>query len=177
MLSGIANMKIIEFHPDPISTFFFLNAGRGPGQFYEDRLPVHHARVDRLPEGISAIVVTADLQGRERFQDAIDGPPRLLGEVVPLRLVTWLALAVIGLTVVAGGVVVVVKLINPHYFIPGYPSIIITIVFFGGVQLLALGIIGEYLGRMYEATKARPIYILEQVYCQENGKVVKGVRN
>ena len=87
VLSGIANMKIIEFHPDPISTFFFLNAGRGPGQFYEDRLPVHHARVDRLPEGISAIVVTADLQGRERFQDAIDGPPRLLGEVVPLRLV------------------------------------------------------------------------------------------
>jgi dolichol-phosphate mannosyltransferase len=96
--------------------------------------------------------------------------------VVPLRLVTWLALAVIGLTVVAGAVVVVLKLINPHYFIPGYPSIIITIVFFGGVQLLALGIIGEYLGRMYEATKARPIYILEQVYCQENGKVVGRTR-
>lgn len=80
-------MKIIRFHSEPIATFLFLNAGRGPGQFYEDRLPIHHAQVDRLPEGISAIVVTADLQGRERFQDGIGGPIRLLGEVVPQRLV------------------------------------------------------------------------------------------
>lgn len=87
LLSRNAMMRIIEFHTEPIATFLFLNAGRGPGQFYEDRLPVHHARVDRLPEGISAVVVTADLQGRERFQDAMGGPPRLLGEVVPRRLV------------------------------------------------------------------------------------------
>ncbi len=91
--------------------------------------------------------------------------------IVPLRLVTWLALSVIGLTVLAAATVVVVKLINPHYFLPGYPSIIITIVFFGGVQLLALGIIGEYLGRMYEASKARPLYIVEQVYAQHNGRL------
>jgi Icc protein len=86
-LSGIANMRITEFHSEPISTFVFLNAGRGPGQFYGDRLPIHHARVDRLPEGISGVVVTADLQGRERFQDAMGGAPRLLGEVVPQWLV------------------------------------------------------------------------------------------
>jgi dolichol-phosphate mannosyltransferase len=92
--------------------------------------------------------------------------------VVPLRLVTWLALSVIALTVLAAAVVVVVKLVDPHYFIPGYPSIIITIVFFGGVQLLALGIIGEYLGRMYEAIKARPIYVIEQVYGQQGGRLV-----
>ena len=88
--------------------------------------------------------------------------------IVPLRLVTYLALTVIGLTIVAAIGVVVVKLIYPDYFIPGYPSIIITVVFFGGVQLLALGIIGEYMGRMYETTKARPIYIVEQVYSQNN---------
>lgn len=91
--------------------------------------------------------------------------------IVPLRLVTWLALTVIALTVVAGIGVVVVKLFHPNYFIPGYPSIIITIVFFGGVQLLALGIIGEYLGRMYEASKARPLYIIEQVYAQHDGRL------
>jgi dolichol-phosphate mannosyltransferase len=90
--------------------------------------------------------------------------------VVPLRLVTWLALSVIGLTIIAAVGVVLVKLIDPHYFIPGYPSIIITIVFFGGVQLLALGIIGEYLGRMYEASKARPLYIVEQVYAVRDGR-------
>ncbi|MBP6507570.1 MAG: glycosyltransferase [Opitutaceae bacterium] len=90
--------------------------------------------------------------------------------IVPLRLVTWLALSVIGLAICAALGVVLIKLFNPHYFIPGYPSIIITIVFFGGVQLLALGIIGEYLGRMYESTKARPLYIIEQVYTQQDGR-------
>jgi|CXWL01.1.fsa_nt_gi dolichol-phosphate mannosyltransferase len=91
--------------------------------------------------------------------------------IVPLRLVTWLALTVIALTVMAGVGVVVVKLVSPGYFIPGYPSIIITIVFFGGVQLLALGIIGEYLGRLYETSKARPLYIVEQVYQQRDGRL------
>jgi polyisoprenyl-phosphate glycosyltransferase len=91
--------------------------------------------------------------------------------VVPLRVVTWLALGIIGLTIIAAIVVVAVKLSRPDYFIPGYPSIIITIVFFGGVQLLALGIIGEYLGRMYESVKARPIYVVEHVYQQQAGRL------
>jgi polyisoprenyl-phosphate glycosyltransferase len=106
---------------------------------------------------------------RRMFSFALDAITSF--SIVPLRLVTWLALIVIGLAVLAMIGVVIVKLINPLYFIPGYPSIIITIVFFGGVQLLALGIIGEYLGRMYEAVKARPIYIVEQVYQQRNGRL------
>ncbi|MBI2496671.1 MAG: glycosyltransferase family 2 protein, partial [Opitutae bacterium] len=72
---------------------------------------------------------------RKMFAFAVDAITSF--SIVPLRLVTWLALGVIGLTVLAGIGVVLIKLINPHYFIPGYPSIIITIVFFGGVQLLA----------------------------------------
>lgn len=80
-------MKIIDFQSIPVIEFPFLNAGRGPGQFYEDRVPVHVARVDQLPDGVSAIVATADLQGGERFDDSVGGPPRLLGEVLPQRLV------------------------------------------------------------------------------------------
>jgi len=99
---------------------------------------------------------------RKMFSFALDAITSF--SIVPLRLVTFLALGIIGLTLLAAIGVVVVKLINPHYFIPGYPSIIITIAFFGGVQLLALGIIGEYLGRMYESAKARPIYIIDQIY-------------
>lgn len=106
---------------------------------------------------------------RKMFAFAVDAITSF--SIVPLRLVTWLALGVIGLTLLAALGVVLVKLINPDYFIPGYPSIIITIVFFGGVQLLALGIIGEYLGRMYEASKARPLYIVEQVYAQQDGRL------
>jgi 3',5'-cyclic-AMP phosphodiesterase len=80
-------MRIVNFQTEPVFEFRYLNAGRGSGQFYEDRLPVHRARVDRLPEGVSALVATADLQGRERFQDSRDGSIRLLGEVLPARLV------------------------------------------------------------------------------------------
>lgn len=86
--------------------------------------------------------------------------------VVPLRLVTYLALFILALAVVMTLVVFGVKLANPNYFIPGYASLILLIMFFGGVQLLALGVIGEYLGRMFESIKARPIYIVDQVYQQ-----------
>lgn len=80
-------MKITDFQPTAIHEFRYLNAGKGAGSFYADRLPVHHARVDELPEGVDAIVVTADLQGRELFQEAMGGSPRLLGEVIPRRLI------------------------------------------------------------------------------------------
>jgi dolichol-phosphate mannosyltransferase len=46
--------------------------------------------------------------------------------------------------------------------IPGFSSIILTVLFFGGVQLLSLGIIGEYLGRVYEEVKARPKYVVKE---------------
>ena len=85
-MSSKSPMKIIEFHPKPVTTFPFLNAGKGAGQFFEAQLPLHHARVDRLPNGVSAIVVTSDLQGRERFQDAPGNAPRLLGEALPRQL-------------------------------------------------------------------------------------------
>ena len=92
--------------------------------------------------------------------------------VVPLRLVTYLALTIILLALGATALVFVVKLVNPGFFIPGYASIMLTIIFFGGFQLLALGIIGEYLGRMYESVKARPIYAIEQIYRQKNGRIL-----
>lgn len=84
--------------------------------------------------------------------------------IVPLRLVTYLALLIILAAMLAGATLLIVKLVNPDYFIPGFPAIMLTIVFFGGVQLLALGVIGEYVGRMYESIKGRPIYVIEGVY-------------
>ena len=46
--------------------------------------------------------------------------------------------------------------------VAGWPTIIACVAFFGGLQLMILGIIGEYLGRTYEETKRRPLYLLER---------------
>lgn len=85
-------MKILELNSNPIVEFDFLNAGRRPNQFYVDKLPVHVGKVDRLPDGVDALVVTADLQGREAFPDQRQSDElRLLGEVLPQMLRPMLA--------------------------------------------------------------------------------------
>lgn len=81
-------MKIISIAEQPGWRLPFLNAGKGPGGFYRDILPVQTGLVDQLPDGLDAIVATADLQGRETFDSASGGPLRLLGEVLPQILAT-----------------------------------------------------------------------------------------
>lgn len=63
-----------------------MNAGPGGGPRFLDELAVHRAQVDHLPDHVSAIVVTADLQGRECKADEDGVPGRLFGEVLPWML-------------------------------------------------------------------------------------------
>ena len=80
---------------------------------------------------------------------------------VPLRIWTYLGL-VIALAAFAYGLFIVGHVLLTGNSIPGYASLITVVLFLGGVQLIGLGVLGEYLGRIYTETKGRPIYILRQ---------------
>jgi glycosyltransferase involved in cell wall biosynthesis len=81
--------------------------------------------------------------------------------VGPLKLATYLGLAVALFAVVFGTQLIVRTLIfgNP---VAGYPSLMAVVLFLGGTQLVTLGIIGEYLGRVFNETKRRPLYLVER---------------
>jgi len=81
---------------------------------------------------------------------------------VPLRIATTLGLVAVSLAVVAAAVVLYKKFVS-HVAIPGWTSTLISIFFLGAVQLICLGILGEYLGRIYEEVKRRPHYVVRQV--------------
>ena len=53
--------------------------------------------------------------------------------------------------------------------IKGYPTLLSVIIFLGGIQLLSLGVIGEYLGRIFNEVKNRPLYLVEK-YSGDNNK-------
>ncbi|QLR04788.1 glycosyltransferase family 2 protein [Providencia rettgeri] len=78
----------------------------------------------------------------------------------PLRVWTYVGLFVASLSFVYGGWMIFDKLIwgNP---VPGYPSLLVSILFLGGVQLIGIGVLGEYIGRIYIESKKRPKYLLK----------------
>ena len=95
-----------------------------------------------------------------RFNFAMDGFTSF--STVPLRLSTWLGL----LCSTAGaflGVWAVVSRIFMGNTVPGWASLALIVLFFSGVQLLMLGVIGEYLSRMFEEVKQRPQFVVERV--------------
>ncbi|HTE40973.1 MAG TPA: glycosyltransferase family 2 protein [Steroidobacteraceae bacterium] len=81
--------------------------------------------------------------------------------VVPLRLAMYLGLA-ISVAAFAFAAWIVVKTLVYGRDWPGYASIMVTILFLGGVQLTAIGFIGEYVGRIYNEVKQRPLYVVAQ---------------
>ncbi len=81
--------------------------------------------------------------------------------VAPLKLAAYVGLAVALFAVAFGAQLILRTLIfgNP---VAGYPSTMALILFFGGTQLMTMGIMGEYLGRVFNETKRRPLYLVER---------------
>ncbi len=79
----------------------------------------------------------------------------------PLRIWTYIGILVSLVALIYGGGIVVKTLIF-GIDVPGYASIFAAVVFLGGIQLISLGVLGEYIGRIYIETKQRPLYVIRE---------------
>lgn len=79
----------------------------------------------------------------------------------PLKISTYLGVSIALLSFLYGTWLIIDKLFNDNP-VPGYPSLMVSVLFLGGVQLIAIGILGEYVGRIYIETKQRPRYLLRE---------------
>jgi|TARA_A100001518_G_C1214964_1_gene57714 glycosyltransferase involved in cell wall biosynthesis len=82
--------------------------------------------------------------------------------VSPLRCVTFLGLLT-ALGSAMYGALIVAKTLIIGSDVSGYPSLMAVMTFIGGIQLLSIGLVGEYVGRIYLESKQRPIYLVEEV--------------
>lgn len=80
----------------------------------------------------------------------------------PLRLATYLG-AFTGIAAILYLIAVVIEKLVKGIAVPGYATIIVLILFFSSVQLFCIGIIGEYVGRTFEQSKNRPVYIAKEI--------------
>lgn len=80
---------------------------------------------------------------------------------LPLRM--WGGLgAIVAVAALVYGLYVVVDYLYNHNPVPGWPTVVVSLMFFSGVQLLSIGILGEYIGRIFTEVKRRPVYLLRE---------------
>lgn len=112
---------------------------------------VEYARAER-------VAGTTKFNGWKLWNLALEGITSF--STFPLRMWTYIGFFVAGLSFVYGLWMIADKLIWGNH-VAGYPSILVSILFLGGVQLIGIGVLGEYIGRIYIETKKRPRYIVK----------------
>ncbi len=86
---------------------------------------------------------------------------------VPLQLATYLGFISAAISIITIPVVVILRIAGSQSFF-GQATTLIAVLFFGGVQLISLGILGEYIGRIYDEVKGRPLYIVTEAPIKQN---------
>jgi polyisoprenyl-phosphate glycosyltransferase len=81
----------------------------------------------------------------------------------PLKLATSFGALSMAAGFLVSGWILYGKLTNPNYLISGWTSIMLVVIYFGGVQLLTIGILGHYIGSLFDEVKKRPEYIVSEV--------------
>jgi len=101
--------------------------------------------------------------GRRLWSLAVEGVTSF--STFPLRVWTYIGL-VISLISLSYATFILLRTLIHGVDLPGYASLLVSILFLGGVQLIGMGVLGEYVGRIYQETKQRPIYIVRATYEQ-----------
>ena len=114
--------------------------------------PVHYQRAARAAGETKYAL-------RNLLRLAIDGI--LSFTFAPLRLATWLGFLACGLALAGVAYVLVIRMFT-DISVSGWTLLLVAILFLGGVQLVVLGILGEYLGRIYHEVKRRPLYLVKE---------------
>ena len=96
---------------------------------------------------------------RMMLRQAADGI--LSFSLAPLRLATWLGLLAAGLALV-GVVAAIAQRFLADVWVSGATALFVALLFMGGVQLVLIGVLGEYLGRIYQEVKRRPLYLVKE---------------
>lgn len=99
--------------------------------------------------------------GWKLWNFALDGITSF--STIPLRIWLYIGFLVSFISFIYGGIIIA-KTIIFGIDLPGYASLLTAILFLGGLQLIGIGILGEYIGRMYKETKRRPPYIIDNEY-------------
>ena len=94
----------------------------------------------------------------------------------PLRLATIVG-SFLSLTAFVFALIVIVKTLLLGETVPGYPSLIVCMLMLGGVQLLAIGLLGEYVGRLYIEAKQRPLYVVENFRASQISRLASELKN
>jgi glycosyltransferase involved in cell wall biosynthesis len=82
---------------------------------------------------------------------------------LPLKVWSYVGLMISSMALVYA-VFLVIRTLILGIDVPGYASLMVAVLFLGGIQLISLGVIGEYLGRVYEEVKGRPLYLVRDLY-------------
>ncbi len=96
---------------------------------------------------------------RELLRFGIDGLASFT--TIPLKVWSYVGL-LISLFAFGYAMIFLIKTLIYGTDVPGFPTLVISVMFFAGVQLLSLGILGEYLGRVYEEVKGRPLFLVAE---------------
>jgi glycosyltransferase involved in cell wall biosynthesis len=82
---------------------------------------------------------------------------------LPLQLATYTGFVLAGISLLAIIFTIVLRLSGNSFFL-GQATTLVAVLFLGGIQLIFLGVIGEYIGRIYDETKDRPLYLVSHAY-------------